>query len=59
MIFNRKKNTALGFNIPNLIKFGEDGCIVPSAVNDWMLDNQYDFIKAWIAGYEVETDETK
>lgn len=35
--------------------------IVPSAVNDWILDNQYDFIKAWIDGWdiakEVEADE--
>ena len=27
--------------------------IATSAVNDWILDNQYDFIKAWIDGYEV------
>ena len=33
--------------------------ITASAVNDWILDNQYDFIKAWIDGYEVETDETE
>ena len=31
--------------------------IVPSAVNDWILDSQYDFIKAWIDGYEEEEDE--
>ena len=28
-----------------------------SAVNDWVLDNQYDFIKAWIDGYKEEEDE--
>ena len=26
--------------------------IVPSAVNDWILDNQYDFIKALFDGYK-------
>ena len=31
--------------------------IVPSAVNDWILDNQYDFIKAWIDGYDIEVEE--
>ena len=33
--------------------------IIPSAVNEWILDNQYDFIKAWIDGYEEEADETE
>ena len=32
--------------------------ITPSTVNDWILDNQYDFIKAWIDGYDVELEET-
>ena len=32
--------------------------IVPSTVNDWILDNQYDFIKAWIDGYDIELEET-
>ena len=32
--------------------------IVPSTVNDWILDNQYDFIKAWFDGYDVELEET-
>ena len=30
--------------------------IVPSTVNDWIKDNQYDFIKAWLDGYEVEKE---
>ena len=30
--------------------------IVPSTVNDWILDNQYDFIKAWLDGYEIEQE---
>ena len=32
--------------------------ITPSTVNDWILDNQYYFIKAWIDGYDVELEET-
>ena len=32
--------------------------IAPSIVNDWILDNQYDFIKAWIDGYDIELEET-
>ena len=31
--------------------------ITPSTVNDWILDNQYDFIKAWIDGYDVELED--
>ena len=35
--------------------------IIPSTVNVWIADNQYDFIKAWIDGYDIvkeeETDE--
>ena len=45
-----------------LLKFlnaAEKEQIVTSAVNGWILDNQYDFIKAWIDGYEEETDETE
>ena len=40
-----------------VLNSAEDERIIPSAVNDWILDNQYDFIKAWIDGYEEETDE--
>ena len=32
--------------------------ITPSTVNDWILDNQYDFIKAWIDGWDIELEET-
>ena len=32
--------------------------IYPSTMNDWILDNQYDFIKAWIDGYDIELEET-
>ena len=32
--------------------------ITPSTVNDWILYNKYDFIKAWIDGYDVELEET-
>ena len=43
-----------------LLKFlnaAEKEQIATSAVTDWILDNQYDFIKAWIDGYEVEEEE--
>ena len=40
-----------------VLNSAEDERIIPSAVNDWILDNQYDFIKAWIDGYGEETDE--
>ena len=43
-----------------LLKFlnaAEKEQIATSAVNDWILDNQYDFIKAWIDGYEVGEEE--
>ena len=30
--------------------------VTPSTVSDWILDNQYDFIKAWLEGYEVEKE---
>ena len=40
-----------------VLNAAEHGKIIPSAVNDWILDNQYDFIKALFDGYVVETDE--
>ena len=40
-----------------VLNSAEDERIIPSAVNDWILDNQYDFIKAWMDGYEVGEDE--
>ena len=32
--------------------------VTPSTVSDWILDNKYDFIKAWIDGYDVGLEET-
>ena len=40
-----------------VLNSAEDERIIPSTVNDWILDNQYDFIKAWIDGYEEEENE--
>ena len=37
-----------------VLNSAEDERIMPSTVNDWILDSQYDFIKAWIDGYEQE-----
>ncbi len=37
----------------NVVEYGE---ISPSTVNDWIRDNQYDFIKAWLDGYEIEQE---
>ena len=34
----------------------ENEQVIPSTVNDWILDNQYDFIKAWLDGYEIEKE---
>ena len=34
----------------------ENKQVTPSTVNDWILYNQYDFIKAWLEGYEVEKE---
>ena len=42
-----------------VLNSAEDERIIPSTVNDWILDSQYDFIKAWIDGYEEETDEAE
>ena len=42
-----------------VLNSAQDERIVTSAVNDWILDNQYDFIKAWMDGYEEEADETE
>ena len=39
-----------------VLNSAEDERIIPSAVNDWILDNQYDFIKAWMDGYEIEQE---
>ena len=42
-----------------VLNSAQDERIIPSAVNDWILDNQYDFIKAWLDGYKEEEDETE
>ena len=36
----------------------ENEQVTPSTVNDWILGNKYDFIKAWIEGYDVELEGT-
>ncbi|HEL9629867.1 TPA: DUF1642 domain-containing protein [Streptococcus suis] len=35
----------------------ENELIVPSAVNDWILDNQRDFVVAWHDGFEIEREQ--
>ena len=42
-----------------VLNSAENERIIPSTVNIWIVDNQYDFIKAWMDGYEEETDETE
>ncbi|HEL1582769.1 TPA: DUF1642 domain-containing protein [Streptococcus suis] len=37
-----------------VLNAAENGLIVPSAVNDWILDNQRDFVVAWYDGFEIE-----
>ena len=38
-----------------VLNSAENELITLSTVNDWILDNQYDFIKAWLDGYEEDT----
>ncbi|HEM4558479.1 TPA: hypothetical protein U1Z93_002397, partial [Streptococcus suis] len=42
-----------------VLNAAEDGRVVPSAVNDWILDNQRDFVVAWYDGYEIEQEKLK
>ncbi|HEM5132711.1 TPA: DUF1642 domain-containing protein [Streptococcus suis] len=35
----------------------ENELIVPSAVNNWILDNQRDFVVAWHDGFEIEREQ--
>ena len=46
-----------GHTLLKVLNASEKEQIVPSTVNDWILDNQYDFIKAWLDGYEVEKEQ--
>ena len=39
-----------------VLNAAEHGRILPSAVNDWILGNEYDFIKAWLDGYTIEKE---
>lgn len=39
-----------------VLNAAEDERIVPSVVNDWILDNQRDFVVAWYDGYEIEKE---
>ena len=34
----------------------ENEQVVPSIVNDWIFDNQRDFVIAWLDGYEIEKE---
>ena len=40
-----------------VLSAAESKQVTPSTVNDWILYNKYDFIKAWIDGYEIEKEE--
>ncbi|HFI0645802.1 TPA: DUF1642 domain-containing protein [Streptococcus suis] len=39
-----------------VLNAAEDGRVFPSAVNNWILDNQRDFVVAWLFGYEIEQE---
>ncbi|HEP1825661.1 TPA: DUF1642 domain-containing protein [Streptococcus suis] len=39
-----------------VLNAAEDGRVVPSAVNDWILDNQRDFVVAWYDGFDIEQE---
>lgn len=39
-----------------VLKAVENEQVVPSTVNDWILDNQRDFVIVWLFGYEVEKE---
>ncbi|CYU12888.1 DUF1642 domain-containing protein [Streptococcus suis] len=39
-----------------VLNAAEDERKITSAVNDWILDNQERFIRAWLFGYEVEQE---
>ncbi|HFU4459263.1 TPA: DUF1642 domain-containing protein [Streptococcus suis] len=40
-----------------VLNAAENERIIPSAVNDWILENQRDFVIAWYDGYEVEKEQ--
>ena len=42
-----------------VLNSAENERIIPSTVNVWIVDNQYEFTKAWIDGYKEETDENE
>lgn len=39
-----------------VLNAAEDERIVPSVVNNWILDNKRDFVVAWYDGYEIEQE---
>ncbi|WP_161496211.1 DUF1642 domain-containing protein [Streptococcus suis] len=47
----RHTNTVL-----KILNAAENERVTPSAVNDWILDNQRDFVIAWYDGYEIEQE---
>ncbi|CYU77321.1 DUF1642 domain-containing protein [Streptococcus suis] len=40
-----------------VLNAAENERIIPSTVNDWILDNQRDFVVAWYDGYEIEKEQ--
>ena len=46
------------YTLLRVLKAAEKEQITTSTVNDWILYNKYDFIKAWIDGWDIELEET-
>ena len=53
------KNYRHAHTLLRVLSAVESKQVTPSTVSDWILDNQYDFIKAWFDGYDIEKEESK
>ena len=46
------------YTLLRVLSAAESKQLTPSTVSDWILYNKYDFIKAWIDGWDIELEET-
>ena len=53
------KNYRHAHTLLRVLSAVESKQVTPSTVSDGVLDNQYDFIKAWFDGYDIEKEESK
>ena len=56
MIIEKKKKYGIVDTIKNLWAFNDPFDLVVEKQLNWIVENQEDFVKAWLYGYEIEKE---